>query len=501
MTTIDWHVRAKDAQLRIRNFVDGAHCESGGDRRITKHFAGDGRLLYEFGQGTAEEVDRAVNLAHAAFEDGRWRKLPVYQRKAVLQKLADLIEEHKEIFALYECLDVGKPIANALGGDVPAAVACLRGYAENADKLLSPFGADANGANFAYQLRKPIGVVGGILGWNYPLVLAVQKVGPALAMGNSLVLKPSEFTSLSTGLLAELAVEAGVPRGVFNVVHGAGATVGAGLAQHTKVGLLSFVGSSTTGKQILIAAGQSNMKRVLLECGGKSPFLVFDDCPADLDFVASDIVADTAFVNQGALCVASTRLLVQESIKDKLIPKIIEQAAKLVPQDPLDAGTRFGAIMNEAHMHKVLGYIESGKKEGARLIYGGNRVRRETGGYYIEPTIFDQVSPEQKIAQEEIFGPVLSILTFKDEEEAIQLANNSRYGLAAYAATQNLGRTQRLAQALNAGSLTILGTSTPSAGGVGGIGFEPQKESGLGTDFGVEGMKSYTVATTVSTLT
>ncbi|MEJ2444418.1 MAG: aldehyde dehydrogenase family protein [Exilibacterium sp.] len=500
MTSIDWHGRAKQAQLNIRNFIDGGYQEIGGDERITKHFAGDGRFLYEFGRGTTKEVNRAVAVAHTAFKDGRWSKLPVYQRKAVLQKLAQLIEEHKEIFALYECLDVGKPITNALG-DVATAAACLRGYAENADKLLSPAGANANGANFAYQLRKPIGVVGGIIGWNFPLVLAAQKVGPALAMGNSLVLKPSEFTSLSAGLLAELAMEAGVPSGVFNLVHGAGATVGTTLAQHPDVGMLTFVGSSATGKQIMIAAGQSNMKRVQLECGGKSPFLVFDDCPEDLDFIAHDIVADTAFVNQGALCVSSSRLLLQESIKDKLIPKIIEQAGKLQPKNPLDADTTFGAIMNQAHMHKVLGYIESGKQEGAELVYGGNQVNRESGGYYIEPTIFNQVNPNQKIAQEEIFGPVLSIFTFKDEEEGIQLANDTSYGLAAYATTQNLGRVQRLAHGINAGSLTILGTSTLSAGGVGGISFEPQKESGIGADFGMEGMKSYTVATTVNTWT
>ena len=315
-------------------------------------------------------------------------------------------------------------------------------------------------------------------------------------MGNSLVLKPSEFTSLSACRFAELAIEAGVPNGVFNVVNGAGKTVGDRLARHPDVGLMTFVGSSATGKQMMISAGQSNMKRVILECGGKSPYLVFDDCPADLDGLAADIV-DTAFPNQGALCVAGTRLLLQAGIREKLLPKILKLTQALVPQDPLDPDTRFGAIMDRAHMHKVLGYIDSGKKEGAELLLGGHQVRAETGGFYIEPTIFDQVDPNAKIAQEEIFGPVLSVLSFETEEQAIAIANNSDYGLAAYAATMDSARARRLGRKLNAGIFACVSTSTPRGGGV-SIPIEGHKQSGFGLEGGVEGLKAYTVATMVN---
>ena len=502
MSSINWHQRAKEASLTVFNFIDGIaedcsgeHCA--GDQAITKHSPRDGRLLYSIARGESATVDRAVSNARQAFNDGRWSAISVQARKAVLLKLADLIEQHKEEFALNECLDVGKPIARALRGDIGNAIYHLRSSADKADKVLSSTGFD--GAELVYQHRKPAGVVGAIVGWNSPLSLAAGKVGPALAMGNSIVLKPSEFTSLSACRLAELALEAGVPPGVFNVVNGAGATVGAALAEHRDVDLIGFVGSSATGKKMMIAAGQSNMKRVILECGGKSPYLVFDDCPDDLDVIAADIVAK-AFPNQGAVCVAGTRLLIQDSIKDKLLAKVIEKTAKISPQDPLDINTTFGALINEAHMNKVLGYIDNGSKEGANLILGGKRLEVVSGGYYIEPTIFDQVNPKQAMAQEEIFGPVLSVLTFKDEEEAIQIANDSNFGLYAYASTQHLGRARRLGQLLNVGQVNLLGTSTPVHGGF-EMTFEAQKQSGMGFAFGLEGLAAYTVSTTVCELT
>ena len=497
MTTINWHHRAKEANLEIRNFIDGYHEGIAGDELISKHSPRDGSLLYSFGVGDSETVNRAVSAARQAFDDHRWSGLPTQTRKAVLLKLADLIEFHKEEFALYECLDVGKPITKALLGDIASAAGRIRSAAEDASKIFSPSGVD--GANSAYQVRTPVGVVGAIVGWNFPLSLAASKVGPALAMGNSIVLKPSEFTSLSASRLAELAVEAGVPSGVFNVVHGAGNIVGDALAKHMDVDLLGFVGSSATGKLLMQAAGQSNMKRLILECGGKSPYIVFEDCPNDLDAIAANIVA-TAFGNQGAVCIAGTRLLIQDSLKEKLLPKVIEQAAKIIPQDPLDPNASFGALINEAHLQKVLGFIESGETEGANLVLGGKRLLKETGGYYVGPTIFDNVNPQQKIAQEEIFGPVLSVFTFKDEEEAIKLANSTKFGLAAYAATQNLGRAQRLGRQLKAGAVLIMGTSAPSDGGV-SLSIEGQRESGFGPMGGVAGLTAYTVSSSVILLT
>ena len=506
MTDINWHQRASEATLDVRNFINGQPIDCVG-QAINKHSARDGQLLYQFGEGDQETVDTAVSSARNAFNDGRWSSLPNHQRKAVLLKLADLLETNRETFALYECLDVGKPITHALYDDVARAAASLRGSAEKMDQVFSPSGSDAG--LFAYQQRKPVGVVGGIIGWNYPLSLAASKVGPALAMGNSLVLKPSEFTSLSAWRLAELAIEAGVPEGVFNVVNGAGKIVGDALARHPDVDLLTFVGSSATGKQMMISAGQSNMKRLLLECGGKSPFIVFDDCPENLDVVAAFIVQQ-AFLNQGENCKAGSRLLIQSGVKEKLLAKVVEQASQLKPQDPLDPNAHFSALINEAHLNKVLAYIESGKEQGAELILGGNRIDVDTGtsllgkddgalstkGCYVEPTIFDNVDPNSTIAQEEIFGPVLSVITFKDEAEAIQIANNTCFGLQAYAATENLARAQRLGRSLNVGNLMILGSSSPHMGAV-SIAGEPQRQSGMGCEMGMAGLLSYSVSTVV----
>ena len=494
MTAINWHERAQQATFQVKNFINGAYRAVKGDGLISKHAGRDGALLYEFAEDTAAEVDEAVANAKAAFDSGIWADLPMSQRQAVIEKLADLVEEHQEELALYESMDVGKPISNALTADIGAVTNYLRSAARAAEAVTGPSGS--NGGVVAYQELKPVGVVAGIVGWNFPLTLAAQKVGPALMMGNSLVLKPSEFTSLSACRLAELAIEAGVPAGVFNVVNGAGKTVGDALARHLDVGLLSFVGGSATGKQLMVSAGQSNMKRLILECGGKSPYIVFDDCPKDLDVLAADIV-DTAFPNQGALCVAGTRLLMQAGIRDKLLPKIIALSKALVPQDPLNPDTSFGAIMNEAHMHKVLGYIERAQVQGCELIVGGNQVNQDSGGFYIEPTIFDQVDPNAEIAQEEIFGPVLSIMTFDSEQQAIEIANNSHYGLAAYVATEDMARARRLGRKLNTGILAAVTTSTPTGGGV-SIPMEGHKQSGFGMEGGVAGLKAYTVATMVN---
>lgn len=497
MNATHWHTMARQTNLEINDVIDGKTVGCAGEGVITKQAPHNGQQLYQFKEGEPAAVDKAVTSARQAFEDGRWQHQPIHHRKAVLQKLAELIEENRETLALYECLDVGKPITFALNDDIPSAAASLRSCAEGLDKLFSMSGAD--GATMGYQRRKPVGVVGAIIGWNYPLSLAAAKVGPALAMGNSLVLKPSELSSLSAGYLAALALEAGVPPGVFNVVNGRGHIVGSRLAAHPGVDLLSFVGSTATGKQMMIAAGESNMKRLILECGGKSPYLVFDDCPKDLDYLAANIVA-TAFPNQGAVCVAGTRLLVHSSIKDKLLPKILEHTTKIVPMDPLDEESRFGALISEEHMNKVLSYIDSGRQEGATCLIGGERVNTDTGGYYVTPTIFDNVAPQQRIAQEEIFGPVLSVLTFNDEKEAIALANSTCFGLSAYAATENIGRAQRLGQQLSAGSVLINSTSTPS-GGFPELGVEGHRQSGFGYETGLAGLAAYTVTTGVYIMT
>ena len=493
MNDIHWHERAKNTVFSVKNLINGKLQDPQGTAVISKYAPNDGRLLYEFAEGTAADVDQAVAAARESFEDGRWRNKPVYERQAILNKLADLVEENSEQFGLFECLDVGKPISAATTDDIGRATGGLRGAASGLDNRLLPSGVCGN--VMGYQYRKPIGVVGGIIGWNYPLSLAAGKVGPALAMGNSLVLKPSEFTSLSAVRLAELALEAGVPLGVLNVVHGAGLTVGAALASHNDVDMITFTGSSATGKAMMVAAGQSNMKRVHLECGGKSPYIVFDDCPEDLDWMAQEIVG-AAFPNQGALCVSSTRLVIQAGIKERLMDKIVKETAKISPQDPLDTATTFGAIMNEAHMNKVLGYVDRGRSDGAQHLYGGEQVHKETGGFYLTPAIFDNVDPNECIAQEETFGPLLSTITFTDEAEALTIANNSIFGLAAFVATTNLSRAHRVAQNLNAGF--ILTSSIPAdATGIANFGTEPQRQSGMGFEGGRAGLEAFSVVSAI----
>lgn len=497
MTTIDWHQRAESADLSIYHVVDGDRIEVTSGDDIKKYAPRDGSLLYQISVGTSADMERAIASAVQTYKDRRWRGLPLHERQEVLTKLADLVDAHQETFAIYESLDAGKPITQALG-EVAMASGVLRESADDAAKLFSPYLSD--GGYCTYHLRKPVGVVGAITPWNYPLVIAAAKIGPALIMGNSLILKPSEYTCLSASFLASLALEAGLPPGVLNVVVGAGHTVGATLARHNLVDLLSFTGSSAVGKQLQITAGQSNMKRLLLECGGKSPYIVFDDCSTDLEAVAADIVG-LAFQNQSQNCLAASRLLIHQDLKDALLPKVIAQTGQLIPQDPLNPSSNFGAMINEAHMNKVLAYIDSGQKEGAKLVAGGRRAHlsndnSELRGFYIEPTIFSDVLPHYKIAQEEIFGPVLSVLTFKDEQEAIELANNSCYGLGAYIATQNIGRAQRVSQEVRAGTVLVIGEYTPSTCYL-EMGKEGQRESGFGPEGGLLGLTSYSVSTSV----
>jgi acyl-CoA reductase-like NAD-dependent aldehyde dehydrogenase len=497
MTTsasIDWVSRAEALKLRVRNFVDGRWKDDRSVDRIEKRSPRDGRLLSTFGAGEAKDAEEAVASARRALEDGRWSKQSAQRRKDVLQNLAALMEQHREELALLECLDVGKPISDALAFDVPVAIATIRSAAETLDHAYGKvFGVDRS--SLSYELRRPIGVVAGIVGWNFPLVLAATKVGPALATGNCLVLKPSELTSLSAARIAELAIEAGVPEGVFNVVHGTGA-VGAALSLHRDVDLVTFTGSSATGKKLLIASGQSNMKRLILECGGKAPSIVFDDCP-DIDAVAERVVA-RAFWNQGQVCTASSRLLIQESIKDAVLRQVIEKAAALKPGDPLNPHTRFGALVSREHKQKVQGYVDGGAKHGAQNVYQSASPPPFEDGFYVPPTIFDRVSPGQPLAQEEIFGPVLSVIAFRDEAEAIQIANNTIYGLSAIVWTKDMGRAHRVAQGIKAGWIVINATGEPAGGlSVGVKTSGGHKESGLGVEGGIGGLLAYTSHTAV----
>lgn len=491
---IDWIARSQAIQLAVDNFIDGQRRSSSGPDRIEKYGPRDGQLLYQFSAAELADVDQAVASGRKAFQDGRWSRLPTQRRKRVLQQLASLIDAHREELALLECLDVGKPISNALDFDVSAAAETIRFNAEAADKVHGKVYA-VDQSSLSYQLRRPVGVVAAVVGWNFPLLLATGKIGPALATGNSVVLKPSELTSLSAVRLAELALEAGLPEGVLNVVHG-GAKIGAALAHHLDVDLLAFTGSTKTGKELLIAAGKSNMKRLILECGGKAPNVVFDDSP-DLDAVADAVVA-RAFYNQGEVCTASSRLLVQESIKDRLVSLVIERARALRPGDPLKAQTTFGAVVSRAHQQRVEEYVTRGREEGARVVYQCDSHSPCENGFYVSPVVFDLVSPRHRIAREEIFGPVMSVIGFRDEEEAIRIANDTIYGLSAILWTCDVGRTHRVIQGINTGWMVVNATGRPAGGpSINLLSIGGHKESGIGAEGGLEGLEEYTTKTAV----
>ena len=489
---VDWIGRSRALKLRVRNFVAGRYEEQSGEA-VEKYSPRDGSLLCRFGAGEKNEVEKIVAVAREAFEDGRWSKMPTSQRKDALYRLALLMEAHAEELALLESLDVGKPISDALSFDVPASISIVRFNAEAADKVFGKvFGADQT--SLAYQLRRPIGVVAAIIGWNFPLVLAATKLGPAMAAGNTLVLKPSELTSLSAARVAELAVEAGVPPGVFNVIHGRGA-VGADLARHADVDLMTFTGSTQTGKKLLIASGESNMKRLILECGGKAPSIVFDDSP-DLEAVA-DAVAARAFWNQGEVCTASSRVLVHERVKDKFLPMLVARAMSLAPTDPLNPASKFGALVSAEHQKKVLSYIERGRQEGAVAIYESRATAPLEQGFYVAPVVFDAVKVTHTIAREEIFGPVVSVMSFRDEPEAIRIANSTIYGLSAIVWTQDMGRAHRMAQQLKAGWIVVNASGKPVGHSSGAISMGGLKESGIGVEGGIEGIEAYTSQTAV----
>lgn len=498
MAAIDWVDRARGVQPQINNFINGRRQRQSDGPVIDKFGPRDGQLVCRFTGGGERDVDNAVASARAAFADGRWSKLPIQRRKECLYRLAALIESHTDELALLESLDVGKPISDALTFDIPHSAATIRFCAEAGDKVSATVYA-VDSRNLSFQLRRPLGVVAGIVGWNFPLLLAAAKIGPALVTGNCLVLKPSELTSFSASRVAELAVEAGLPEGVLNVVHG-DRDIGAKLAAHRDIDLVSFTGSSATGKQVMIASGQSNMKRLILECGGKAPNVVFDDVP-ELESVADAIVA-AAFRNQGEVCTASSRVLIQAGIKEYLLQAIIQRTAELRLGDPLRPETKFGALVSQGHKHKVLGYIERGQREGAHLAYHSNSPPPYDSGFYVAPAIFDNVKPEHCIAQEEIFGPVLSVLTFRDEEEAVRIANDTVYGLSAVVWTNNLDRALRVTQGINAGWVVVNATGKAKGGpGAGVLSVGGHKESGIGAEGGIAGLEAYMSDTAVQYFT
>ncbi|CAD2266757.1 aldehyde dehydrogenase PuuC [Stutzerimonas stutzeri] len=485
LTFADWQQRARDLRIEGRAFIQGEYCAAAQGGQFDCISPVDGRVLAQVASCDLADAERAVASARAAFEAGSWAKLAPAKRKAVLIRFADLLEANREELALLETLDMGKPIGDSLAVDIPGAARALRWSGEAIDKIYDEVAATPHD-QLGLVTREPVGVVAAIVPWNFPLMMACWKLGPALATGNSVVLKPSEKSPLTAIRIARLAIDAGIPAGVLNVLPGYGHTVGKALALHMDVDTLVFTGSTRVAKQLMIYAGESNMKRVWLEAGGKSPNIVFADAP-DLQAAAQAAAGAIAF-NQGEVCTAGSRLLVERSIKERFLPMVVEALKGWKPGNPLDPSTNVGALVDTQQLNTVLGYIDAGRQAGAQVLIGGQRTLEETGGLYVEPTIFDGVDNAMKIAQEEIFGPVLSVISFDSAEEAVAIANDTPYGLAAAVWTADLSKAHRTARALRAGSVWVNqydgGDMTAPFGGF--------KQSGNGRDKSLHAFDKYT---------
>ncbi|HUO31516.1 MAG TPA: aldehyde dehydrogenase family protein [Bryobacteraceae bacterium] len=447
-----------------------------------------GEEICQIAEADAADVNKAVSAARTAFEIGPWRKLPASERGRLLHRLADLIERHADELARLESLDNGKPVTVARAVDVPATVACYRYFAGWADKIQGKT-IPIDGEFFCYTRHEPVGVVGQIIPWNFPMLMQAWKLAPALATGNTVVMKPAEQTPLTALRIGELIVEAGFPEGVVNLLPGYGPTAGAAIANHMDVDKVAFTGSTEVGHLIMEAAAKSNLKRVTLELGGKSPNIIFAD--TDLD----DAVEGAhfgLFFNHGQCCCAGSRVFVEQPIYDRFVEKSSERARKRTVGDPFDPKTEQGPQVDEAQFDKVMGYIESGRREGANLVCGGERVGEK--GYFVQPTVFADVQDEMQIAREEIFGPVMSIIPFKRIDEVVERANRTTYGLAAAVWTRDIQKAHAVANSVRAGTVwvncyNVLDTRAPFGG---------FKQSGIGRELGEYGLQQYTEVKTVT---
>lgn len=485
MTATDWHARAATLTPQRNLVIGGQLRPARSGRTLEATDPATGRILAEIPRGGGEDVDDAVAAARTAFESGAWSRRAPRERKAVLLALADLIDRHSDELALWDALDGGKLIADTSTIDIPGSAAILRWYAEAIDKTygeVAPTGHDA----LATITREPLGVIGAVVPWNYPLEMAMWKIAPALAAGNSVVLKPAEETSLSSLRLGELAFEAGIPEGVLNVVTGLGPEVGEALGRHPDVDAIAFTGSTSTGKRFLAYSAESNLKQVWPECGGKSANLVFADS-ADLDTTAQ-LAAAGIFTCAGQVCSANSRLLVERSVYDEVLERVTERARALVIGDPLDAATSIGPLVSHAQRDRVQGFIDRAVEAGLTMVAGGEVTGADPRGAFVAPTVFADVPAEAELFREEVFGPVLSVTAFDTEEEAIALANSSRYGLAASVFSDDLRRVHRVADRLRAGTVSV---NTVDALDV-TVPFGGVKQSGYGRDLSLHSLDKYT---------
>lgn len=479
-----WHAKADALRIQSKMVIDGQFVGAASGRTFVSKSPVDGRFLADVACAGEEDVNRAVKVARAAYEDGRWSGRAPAERKLVLRQFADLIRANRDELALLETLDMGKSISDSTSIDVRAVSNCFDWYGEAIDKVYDEIAPTAKEA-VAMITKEPLGVVAAVVPWNFPMLMASWKVAPALATGNSVILKPAEQSSLSAIRLAELALEAGIPPGVFNVVTGDGPEVGRALGLHMDVDGLFFTGSTQVGKYFMEYSAQSNLKRLGLELGGKSPNIILSSY-RDTKHAATTS-AHSAFFNQGEMCTCPSRLIVERSVHEEVVETLIEVAKSYTPGDPLDPTTNMGAMVDERHTGRVMEFVDQAKTDGADVVTGGTRARQDTGGCYINPTIFDNATNDMRIAQEEIFGPMLTVIPVDSVDEAITTANDSCYGLASAVWTDDLTTAHKVSKGIRAGLVYVncydCDDLTVPFGGF--------KESGIGRDKSLHALDKY----------